>query len=472
MPYCRSCASAGRRPRARDAVRHGIRHKHHARCRDGHRRLVARGLRSRDAARHRPQWRAPLSRLSLRPFHPCERRRARCALCLADDPAAHRGPCAGDAARRCVRLPAAGRRLEPALSGRRPTPDRSGAIVRLESRSRAGRGPGALRRLPHAPQQPRRRGQGARLRWRHDRGLVRAAAQRPLARRAPVDGGPASRLPPHRPQPGACRRRRPDGRRDPRAVRGARRRRARDRRLLRLPDGAGARGPAGQARTDGSADGRAAGASRGGDVVRRRLRGLSRARRADDAAGPAAARLGHAAAGGQRARHGAHHHGGPRLAGRPDRADDAGLRRPARRPSAPRAHRLPADPLHRQVAVVRHRRRRRAGARKERRSDRPHRQRPDTPGRCRSRHAAALRAAQRAGAERRQVRLRAGPMRRLHGPARRQAGLLLPRAGRRAGQSQGAHARGAGVARRQARPAVQSPSRPSRRRSAATASPA
>ena len=55
-------------------------------------------------------------------------------------------------------------------------------------------------------------------------------------------------------------------------------------------------------------------------LVRRRLRGLPRARRADDAAGPAAARLGHAAARGQCARHGAHHHEGPRPAGRPDRA--------------------------------------------------------------------------------------------------------------------------------------------------------
>ena len=57
------------------------------------------------------------------------------------------------------------------------------------------------------------------------------------------------------------------------------------------------------------------------------------------------------------------------------------------------------------------------------------------------------------GAQRRQVRLRAGPMRRLHRAGRRQARLLLPVAGRRAGRAQGAHARRAS-ARREARPAA------------------
>src|SRR6185436_5154936 len=50
------------------------------------------------------------------------------------------------------------------------------------------------------------------------------------------------------------------------------------------------------------------------------------------------------------------------LAGRPDRADHAGLRRPARRPPGRRPHRLPAQPIHREAGVVRRRRCRGAGA--------------------------------------------------------------------------------------------------------------
>src|SRR6185312_6971601 len=61
--------------------------------------------------------------------------------------------------------------------------------------------------------------------------------------------------------------------------------------------------------------------------------------------------------------------------------------------------------------------------------------------RRRPRHALALRAAQRPRAQRRQVRLRRRPMRRLHGAARRQAGLLVPRPGRSAGRAQGEDAR-------------------------------
>ena len=278
-----------------------IRHQHHARrTRPASAPGRARPSGARCGAASRATA-ASLSRLSLRPLHPCERRRARCALCLADDAA---GPSQA-ARRRPARRPLG---FRPLVAGWNLLYLHEGPLRpirhsrRLESRPRAGRGAGALRRLPHAAQQPRRRGQRARLRRRLDRRLVRAAAQRPLARRArhgrrtsstPICA-PASATT-HAAAAG------PMGGVTRALARGAGRRRARDRRLLRLAD---AQAPAAARRTQAEPiDRRAiarAGASRGGDAVRRRLRRLPRARRADDAAGPAAARLGHAAAGRQR----------------------------------------------------------------------------------------------------------------------------------------------------------------------------
>ena len=232
------------------------------------------------------------------------------------------GPCAGDAARRCVRLPAADCRLEPALSARRGPcrPIRRDRPTGIAAAlwPRAWRiAAAAIRRATVLGAEDKARA--------YDGAMVEGWYAPPLNARSPaVRPWTVDRLhvylrtglsPAHAAAAG------PMGDVTRALVRGARRGRARDRRLLRLPDVAGARGPTGQARTDGSAGGRATGASRGGDPVRRRLRGLSRARRADDAAGPAAAGLGHAAPGGQCAQRGAHHHGRTHLArpARPDR---------------------------------------------------------------------------------------------------------------------------------------------------------
>src|SRR3954469_9383002 len=65
------------------------------------------------------------------------------------------------------------------------------------------------------------------------------------------------------------------------------------------------------------------------------------------------------------------------------------------------------------------------------RHDHPRRQRRSARGRRRPRHAAALRAARPARAERRQVRLRPRPVRRLHGARRRPRRVLLRHAGLR-----------------------------------------
>ena len=86
-------------------------------------------------------------------------------------------------------------------------------------------------------------------------------------------------------------------------------------------------------------------------------------------------------------------------------------------------------------------------------------------------HAAALRAAQRSRSQRRQVRLRARPMRRLHGAGRRHAGALLRDADRHARPDRGHDARRARHDRA-IRIRCRRRSWPSRPRSAATASPA
>ena len=128
-----------------------------------------------------------------------------------------------------------------------------------------------------------------------------------------------------------------------------------------------------------------------------------------------------------------HHPGGLDPPGRRGRADDAGLCRP-----------LDDRQVAELAAYLRARfTQARPGPTCRPRSRRPARRatmitltstaRPR--GRRRSRHAAALRAAQRPGAQRRQVRLRPRPMRRLHRARRRQAGLLLPDAGRGAARA-------------------------------------
>ena len=74
----------------------------------------------------------------------------------------------------------------------------------------------------------------------------------------------------------------------------------------------------------------------------------------------------------------------------------------------------------------------RQARRRERHGHQPEGQRREPLGRCRAGHAAALRAAQRSRAQRRQVRLRARAMRRLHGAGQRRRDALLRDAGRRA----------------------------------------
>ena len=73
-----------RRPAARDAVRHHLRHQHHARCRDRDRRVVLPRLRARDARGHPSRRPASLSGVSLHPFRQDQRRRPAGALCLPD----------------------------------------------------------------------------------------------------------------------------------------------------------------------------------------------------------------------------------------------------------------------------------------------------------------------------------------------------------------------------------------------------
>ena len=235
-------------------------------------------------------------------------------------PIAGRAP--ADAARPASRLPAAGRGLEPALSARGP--------ARRPIRRRSAewnRGRALAEGLAHCGgcHTPRNRlgaeDSDARLRRRLDRGLVRAAAQRALAGGAAVDAEELLRLPAHRPR-----------RRTHAAAAGPMG--GVTRALAQVPDedvraiavyfaSLMAHAPAAQQDQPSRSIELAVAqqrASRGGGALRRRLRDLPRARRADDAAGPAAARLGHAAARGQSARRGAHHHAGPDAAGRRVRA--------------------------------------------------------------------------------------------------------------------------------------------------------
>ena len=222
IPPSRARPLAGGRALA-DAVRHGVRHQHHARCR---RRASAPGRARPSTARCGAASRATATHLY--PAFPYDHfthatdERARRALCLADDAAAR-----SRAARR--------RRSSPACSasGRWSPPGTCSTWTRARSRPIRrnrrdwNRGRALAEGLAHCGgcHTPRNRF-GAEDKARAydgamDRRLVRAAAQRPLAGRAAVDGGPASRLPAHRPQPGARGRRRPDGRRDARAVAGA-----------------------------------------------------------------------------------------------------------------------------------------------------------------------------------------------------------------------------------------------------------
>ena len=105
-------------------------------------------------------------------------------------------------------------------------------------------------------------------------------------------------------------------------------------------------------------------------------------------------------------------------------------------------------------------------------NDHAQRQRPTHQVDADPRDAAALRAARRPAAQRRQVRLRPGPVRRLHGAGRRQAGALVHDADRgRCEGAQGHDARRAGHA--PTSPGrCSAPSSRSRRRNAAIASPA
>ena len=313
---------------------------------------------ARDARGVAPQRRASLSRLSLRPFHPRERRRSRRALRLADDAAARAGARAGQSS-------------STGLFGFRPLVAawnllylRRGPARRRSGRSRptgiaAARWPRAWRIAAAAIRRATAsapRDSDARLRRRLDRRLVRAAAQCQLARGAAVDGRPASSP---TCAPASARRHAAAAGPMGGVTRGLAQASddgcARDRRLLRLPDGATRRPRSRTAdRRTGRRVARRRPIPRPRRSVRRRLRDLPRARRADDAAGPAAARLGHAAARG-------HAHDTVRIimqglappAG-PIGSDHAGLRRHASRPSAARAHRLSAHALHRQAAVARH----------------------------------------------------------------------------------------------------------------------
>nr|GEU28220.1 hypothetical protein [Tanacetum cinerariifolium] len=79
--------------------------------------------------------------------------------------------------------------------------------------------------------------------------------------------------------------------------------------------------------------------------------------------------------------------------------------------------------------------------------DHPYREWPTPCARYRSRHAAAVRAAQPAGTQRRQVRLRPGTVRRLHRAAGRPAGIRLPDARRRVRRPYRTHHRGPGHGR-------------------------
>ena len=101
----------------------------------------------------------------------------------------------------------------------------------------------------------------------------------------------------------------------------------------------------------------------------------------------------------------------------------------------------------------------------------PEGQRGEPLGAGRAGHAAALCAAQRSRAQRRQVRLRARAMRRLHGADRRQGRALLRDADRHARQ-RARSPRSRGSARSTSRIRCSRPSSTSRRRSAATASAA
>src|SRR6516164_4544969 len=74
-------------------------------------------------------------------------------------------------------------------------------------------------------------------------------------------------------------------------------------------------------------------------------------------------------------------------------------------------------------------------------NDDPQRQRSAAQRRGRFAHAAALRAARRLEAQRREVWLRARPMRRLHGASRRQAGFFVRDADRAPRRQEGHHAR-------------------------------
>ena len=107
----------------------------------------------------------------------------------------------------------------------------------------------------------------------------------------------------------------------------------------------------------------------------------------------------------------------------------------------------------------------------ERTDDHLERQRRRSPGRRRCRHAAALRAARPSAAERRQVRLRPRPVRRLHGDGRRRGGVLVHHADL-ARCPAAASRRSKASARSTSRARCSAPSSRSRRRSAATASPA
>ena len=281
-----------------DAVRHGIRHQHHARCRDRHRRAGrARPSIGRCGAASRRNGEHLYPAFPYDHFTHASDERARRALCLADDAATRS---------RAARP----RRSSPAssASGRWSPPGTCSTWTKARCRPirpqsptgiAAARWPKAwpLRRLPHAAQPLRRRGQERAPTMAPDRRLVRAAAQRALAGRAAVDGGRAARLSAHRPRAGHAAAAGPMGGVPARCPQVPRRRRARDRRLCRLADGGAPAARAGHrpSRSIGRPS-RSRRIPRRRTLVRRRLRGLPRARRADDAAGPAAARLGHAAA--------------------------------------------------------------------------------------------------------------------------------------------------------------------------------
>ena len=231
-------------------------------------------------------------------------------------------------------------------SGRGPSPADPGTDDGLEPRRPLAEGLGHCGGC-HTP----RNGLGAeqkaaRLRRRQGRGLVRAAAQRPIARRAPWTPDQAFHLPAHRPQRRPCGRRGPDGRGRPRAGPRAASDDVRAIASTSLADVVKRPPAAGLADGGSRRPTSPPGPSEGRGAVRRRLRGLPRRRRADDAAGPAAARLGTPL-----------HEDDPRdtvqiilhglAAGRRGGPDDAGLRRRLTDAAAGRDRRLPPVPLQR-----------------------------------------------------------------------------------------------------------------------------